>query len=267
MRGMIALIRKQLDTRKSDEENIQKVREFLQLLILKILFDIGAFKFFAFVGGTALRILYDLKRFSEDLDFSLIYKEHYDFELICERLKRSLADYGFQAEGHPKGEKTVQGMMLKFGALLKKLGLSPLDSQKLFIRLEVDSNPPAGAHTVISLNNRVFTFTITHHDLPSLFATKLHACFFRSYTKGRDFYDLYWYLGRGVRPNFALLNSAILQSQKEDPKMDESTFPAFVVRNLEKVDFAVVKKDLEKFLEDKSELDFINKEMLISLLR
>jgi len=69
---MVDLIRQQIKPEMALEDKLNRVREFLQIVILKIIYDKGFFKNIAFVGGTALRILYDLRRFSEDLDFSLI---------------------------------------------------------------------------------------------------------------------------------------------------------------------------------------------------
>lgn len=48
----------------------------------------------AFVGGTALRILYKLPRFSEDLDFSQV-EDDFDFLDLLHFIKRELGLYGF----------------------------------------------------------------------------------------------------------------------------------------------------------------------------
>jgi len=82
---MLDIIKNSLNERMSREEKIHLTREQLQIFILKILFDIGGFKNLAFVGGTALRIIFGLRRFSEDLDFSLIQKRKGAIILISSR--------------------------------------------------------------------------------------------------------------------------------------------------------------------------------------
>jgi hypothetical protein len=144
--------------------------------------------------------------------------------------------------------------MLKFNSVLKETGLSNLPSQKLSIKLEVDSNPPKEGHIQNSLVNKIYLVNIVHFDLASMFATKLHACFYRKFTKGRDFYDFIWYLSKKVEPNYALLNNAISQTQGNNPGLRKDNFKEFLLAKIKKVDFNVAKKDVERFLEDKSEL-------------
>ena len=255
---MIDVLRQHLTASMDAEEKINRVRDFLQVLCLKIIHDKGYFKNVAFVGGTALRILYDLRRFSEDLDFSVVKKKGYGFSEIISNLVYELDLYGFKVETKNSAGKTVQSSFLKFSHLLNQLGLSQMRKQKLSIKIEVDSNPPEGWGTQSTLINKTYIFNILHFDLPSLYATKLHACFFRKFTKGRDFYDLLWYLGKKTRPNFTLLNNAIKQTEGKDLDLNEGRFKNFLLKNLEKVDFDFVKKDVERFLEDKKELDLLN---------
>ena len=251
---MIELIKQRFTKDMSGEEKLNRTRELLQLTALKIMYDKDIFKNLAFTGGTALRVLFDLRRFSEDLDFSLIDKKEYSFKKIDSELIRGFKLYGLDMETKPKEDKTVQSTMLKFPGLLKLIGLSPLAGQKLSIKIEIDTNPPEGGNTNSTIINKTYMFNITHFDLPSMFATKLTACFYRKYTKGRDFYDFIWCLGRKIEPNYTLLNNAIKQTHTKDPGINKDDLKKFLLRNIEKVDFTVVKKDVERFLEDKSEL-------------
>ena len=130
-----------------------------------------------------------VRRFSEDLDFSLVKKEDYSFSRMNDDLLKALALAGLKAESKPKSERTVHSTMLRFPGVLKAIGLSPLESQKLSIKLEVDTNPPKGGHVQTRIIQRAYVFNVAHFDLPSMFATKLHACFYRTYLKGRDYYD------------------------------------------------------------------------------
>jgi predicted nucleotidyltransferase component of viral defense system len=259
---MIDFLQQQIADDSSNEAKINRLRETLQLVCLKILHDKGYFSKMAFVGGTALRIIYDMRRFSEDMDFSVIDKKGYDFSATIDELKREFALRGLELEAKTRIEKTVQAGMLKFPGLLKELSLSELAGQKLSIKLEVDSNPPGGAQVESTVVNKIYVLNITHLALPSLYATKLHACFFRKYTKGRDFYDLIWYLGKKVKPNYALLNNAIKQTQGKDVGLDEGNIMAYLLERLEQIDFGAVKKDVERFLEDKGELALLQKTII-----
>ncbi len=259
---MIELFQQQLASEKSQEAKINRLRELLQLLCLKIMYDKGCFSNLVFTGGTALRFIYDMRRFSEDLDFSVSNKEGYNFKNIISLVEHEFKLRGLTLEPKSKIVKTVQPSMLKFPKLLKLTGLSGLEEQKLSIKLEVDSNPPLGGEVEKTLINKVYIINITHFALSSLFATKLHACFFRKYTKGRDFYDLVWYLGKKIRPNYGLLNNAIKQTQGKDFNLTEHNIEDFLLRRLEKVDFKVAKKDVERFLEDKEELKLLDKAII-----
>lgn len=264
---MLELIRKQIKDFPTREEKINHLREFLQILILKIIYDLGYFKNLSFVGGTALRVLYDLRRFSEDLDFSLSGKRSYSFYEFGDAIQKQLENYGLNVDIKKQDKNVVQNMDIKFKDLLFELGLSQLKQEKLYIKLEIDSNPPKGAATELSLVNKTFIFTIAHYDLPSLYATKLHACFFRKYVKGRDFYDLIWYLGKRIEPNFALLNNAIHQTHGPGKSINSDNFILFLRDELAKVDFSAVKKDVQRFLEDKQELKLLNKETILKLAK
>ena len=265
---MIDILQSQLKTTMTGEEKINTAREFLQLLILKIIYDNGYFKNLTFTGGTALRILYKTRRFSEDLDFSLTSRNHYQFESFIKTLRLNLGQSGFLADVIPREVKTVEAVELRFRGLLYRLGLSKLKSQKLMIKLEIDTNPPKGYAAEVSLvNEMAFFFTATHFDLSSLYATKLHACFYRKYTKGRDFYDLIWYLGRKTVPNFTVLNNAIKQTEGRDLKINENNLAEFLLDRLRKIDLNAARKDVERFLVDKSELRLLDSQMIEQFIK
>ncbi|OIN98064.1 hypothetical protein AUJ66_01610 [Candidatus Desantisbacteria bacterium CG1_02_38_46] len=260
---MLEVLMSEIEKFKTREERLNHLRECIQLLILKIVYEGGFFKSISFIGGTALRVIYDLRRFSEDMDFSLTSKNSYSTEGLVSYLDRQLELFNMKAEVSKKIEKNVHKIDCKFGGILFDTGISSFESQKLFIRLDVDTNPPAGWRTEISLVNKLFMFTLSHFDLPSLYACKLHACFFRRYTKGRDFYDLLWFLGKKIKPNFTVLNNAIIQTEKKPVSINESNFPRFLAERLSGVDFKNVRNDVERFLEDKKELALLDKETFL----
>ncbi len=251
---MIDVIKQQFTAGMPDNEKLNRIREFLQLACLKFIYDKGIFNKIAFTGGTALRLIFGMRRFSEDLDFSLFDKKGYSFSELNSEILRGFSLNGIKVESAQKEEKTVHSALFKFSGVLKATGLSPLDGQKLSIKLEIDTNPPKGGNLTETLVNKVYVLNLVHFDLPSLFATKLHACFYRKYLKGRDYYDLIWYLSRKVKPNLLLLNNAIAQTQGENPRLDEAGFKKFLLEHVKKVDLSLAKKDVERFLEDKAEL-------------
>jgi predicted nucleotidyltransferase component of viral defense system len=259
---MIDVIKQQFRDEMPINEKLNLSREFLQILILKIMSDKGMFDRYAFVGGTCLRVLYDLRRFSEDLDFSLTDKGGMDIGEVRDECVKALELYGLPCEAKPRSVGAVSGMMIKFPGLLKELGISPLSGQKLSIKWEADTNPPGGWQRTHTIVNKHFMFNVAHYDLPSLFAGKLHACFYRTYTKGRDWYDFLWYLSKRIKPNLPMLNNAIIQTEKKDAHIDENNFKDYLLEHIEAVDFKKAKKDVERFLEDKGALSMFDKEMI-----
>ena len=150
----IELLKEKFKNIVNIEEKANKVREYLQILSLKILFYHNFFNNFAFVGGTALRIIYDLRRFSEDLDFSLVNKKNYSFKNVTEILEKELNRYGLKIELARRENSTVNICMLKFAGLLSELKISSIKEQKLSIKIEVDTNPPIGGKTLLTPVNR-----------------------------------------------------------------------------------------------------------------
>jgi hypothetical protein len=263
---MIEVLKQQINSSMQPEEQLNRIREFLQIMVLKNLSDQNAFDNIAFTGGTALRILHDSRRFSEDLDFSLVNAKAYDFKILTAGLVRHFRLNNLAADCKPKAEKTVHSVFLKFPGILKELGLGAFAEQKLSIKLEVDTNPPKGGLLTETTLNKTYIFSVKHFDLPSMFATKLHACFFRKYTKGRDFYDLVWYLGRKVSPNLELLNNAIRQTEKKAMYVTIADLKDFLLTRLERVDFNAAVADVRRFIMDENELRVINKDSLRSLV-
>jgi len=264
---MIEVIKQQFTNDMTAEEKLNRTREFLQIVALKILYDKNLLKNLAFTGGTALRILFNLKRFSEDIDFSLVDKKGYNFDIINSELVRGFKLYGLDMEIKVKDEGNVHSVFLKFKGLLNSLGLSALEEQKLSIKIEVDTNPPKGWELKNTIVNKIFMFGVIHFDLSSLFATKLHACFYRKYIKGRDFYDFIWYITKKIESNYVVLNNAIKQTHGENPGIDKANFMDFLLSNIEHIDFNIVKKDVERFLEDKSELRLFEVESIKSIIK
>jgi predicted nucleotidyltransferase component of viral defense system len=261
------IILKQLFPDRSREENLNRLRQFLQIVLLKILHESAAGSAFAFTGGTALRLLHDLPRFSEDLDFSLVRLQKYNFAQLVIHVRQSLEKLSLPADLKTKSEKAVHHLYIRFHELLYDADLSAHRSEKLPIRLEIDTNPPAGGKTEISLLSEFYTFPILHFDLPSSFATKLHACLFRRYAKGRDFYDLMWYLGKKVRPNLQLLNNAITQTEEKVKMLDGDKLKQNLVKRIMRLDITKLRRDVAPFLLHPEELSLLDQELMQQVIR
>lgn len=244
--------------------------EFLQHLILQSLYRHGGFKHLVFTGGTALRILYHTGRFSEDLDFSLSKKKSFSLAEVLEKIQKDLALQQLAFQFYSREKKNVAKADLRFSGVLQDFKLSSLKDQKLTIKMEVDTHPPAGGVKAIALVASPISYTVSVFDLPSLFATKLHAIFFRRYTKGRDYYDYYdlvWYLGKRIKPNFVLLNNAVRQTEGKGHEIQEKDFKQTLFAHLKKVDFKKVRAEVGRFLMNQEELKFLDLKPVESLLR
>jgi hypothetical protein len=247
-------------------------REYLQARTLEFLQDAGAFRNWAFLGGTALRFLYDMPRFSEDLDFSLIPTASEDgsgFKATMIRVRQAFLREGYSVDGRVRGEKTVASAWLKFPGLPHDLGLSRHLSETWSIKVELDTRPPLGARTETSVIRRHVTIRLTHYDKASLLAGKLHAVLSRRWTKGRDLYDLAWYLSdrRWPSPNLDLLNNALGQTGWKGPVMTEANWKNEVRRHLESVDWKRAENDVRPFLERPRDLALVSAKTLADLLR
>lgn len=245
------------------------VREYLQARVLESLQDRGVFLRWAFVGGTALRFLYSIPRFSEDLDFSLIDpQEDAGFRTALAEVKRVLSLEGYRIEINVNDGKTVASAWLKFAGLPYELGMSPHASQVLSVKVEVDTRPPPGAVIATSIVRRHVTLNLCHYDKASLLAGKLHAVLSRKWTKGRDLYDLAWYLADRAwpAPNLALLNTALTQTGWEGPAMTPDNWRDELRQRLESLDWERARADVRPFLERQQDIALVSSETLGSLL-
>ncbi|MFA4981857.1 MAG: nucleotidyl transferase AbiEii/AbiGii toxin family protein [Candidatus Omnitrophota bacterium] len=246
------------------------MREYIQAYAMSILYDEGFFRTTAFLGGTALRFLYNLPRFSEDLDFSIANKsEGYSFVKIVERLKKEFSLAGYDISVTYNDKNTVQNTFLKFRALLYEAGISPLNDQKFSIKIEIDTNPPEGAVLKTGIVNKYFPISFLSYDIPSLFAGKLHAIFSRKYTKGRDYFDLGWYLSRwkDLSPNITLLRNALKQTGWIGDMPTEGNWREFLYESVKKTDWKGVRQDVKSFLENQADMDVFSQENLLMLIK
>lgn len=245
------------------------VREALQAAALASLQRSGAMRALAFQGGTALRFLFSLARFSEDLDFALENPAAgYELQELARQIKSDFLREGLDLELRLNDSKTVHSLWLRFPGLLFDLRLAPMRDQVLAIKLEVDTKPPAGAALATSIVRKHRILHLQHHDRASLLAGKLHAVLERQYFKGRDIYDLVWYLSDRdwPEPNLVLLNNALAQTGSSRPPLERATWRAAVREKLENADFGRLAADVAPFLERPEELALLEKEAVFQLL-
>jgi predicted nucleotidyltransferase component of viral defense system len=257
------------------------LREYLQAFILRSLHESNAFDSLSFVGGTALRFLHGLPRFSEDLDFSLEQPKGYAIQSWLGKIKRDLTFANFQVEVPPANDrKTVHTAWVGTSELLKEAGLAAVPQQKLSIKLEIDTKPPAGAKLETTVVNRQFLatppgniavnrqllFALRHHDLPSLFAGKIHAMSTRNYLKGRDWYDLVWFRTLRtprIEPNYVLLQNALHQT---GANWQAEQWTEQVREKLDALDLKALRADVVPFLERQNDAELLTKENIHKLL-
>jgi predicted nucleotidyltransferase component of viral defense system len=244
------------------------LREYLQKLILKTMGDLGYLKKAAFVGGTALRVIYSSDRFSEDLDFSTLSRKGFSFKEMAELVKRSLTNYGLAIELHGlKEARVVASCFIRFPELLGQLKLSPSRVQKLSIKIEIDFNPPAGAVMEEFLVMEPFLFSLNHYTLESLFAGKLHAILFRPWAKGRDYYDLMFYLRKKPGFNFRLFKNAVLQTHPEIKFHNVAEVKELLLEKLKSADFKQIVKDVAPFLPGREQADQLTRKNMLMAVK
>ena len=224
----------------------------------------------AFQGGTALRFLFGLPRFSEDLDFALERAERSAFELpgMGERVAARLSREGYEVSLKLRAEKPVESLMLGFPGLLHEAGLSPHALERLRVRIEVDTRPPAGAGLVTTVVRRHVLLNLQHHDRPSLLAGKIHAVLQRGWTKGRDLFDLFWYLSdpSWPGPNLTFLNNALTQKGWKQPPLEASTWRSAIRDRVAAADWKAAEEDVAPFLEPGPAVGLFGRENLLKVL-
>jgi predicted nucleotidyltransferase component of viral defense system len=243
---------------RSQQEEEFALKEITQEIILLALARTDFFRTVAFHGGTSLRIFYGLSRFSEDLDFAL-QKADPEFSLLSflNKLEDEFHVYGFEMEviDRSKVDDVVKKAFLKTDSLGKILDLQHpsflSQGRKLRFKLEVDVRPPAGATYEQKYSSFPVPFAVTAHDLPTLFAGKIHALLCRSYVKGRDWYDFIWYVVRRYYLNLTFLLSALNQTGPWRNGLSDISYIWVQEQLREKIraiDWEYAKSDVSRFL-------------------
>ncbi|NLI78208.1 MAG: nucleotidyl transferase AbiEii/AbiGii toxin family protein [Candidatus Riflebacteria bacterium] len=232
--------------------------EIVQQFILFGLARSGFFADAAFHGGTCLRILFGLPRFSEDLDFVLKTPDRTfgwgkHLRVIC----AECAAYGVDLEvkDRARGTGAVRAAFLKTDSLgmvaRASLPFGRHPRRKVVVKLEIDTDPPAGCVFQPGFLTFPGPAAVTVLDGPSGFAGKLHALLCRAYVKGRDWYDLLWYAERGMMPNLSLLANALHQAGPwvgQEKAIDLDWVLEELTRKIRSIDWAATRGDVARFV-------------------
>lgn len=254
----------------SPVQGTNRIREYLQARILASLQGSGAMIPLAFQGGTALRFLYAIRRYSEDLDFALERPDRgYEFKAYLRAIQSDLKREGYDVEVRANDQRTVQSAFIRFPGLPHELRLSPHPNEVFAIKIEVDTRPPAGAQVETTLVRRHLTLNLQHHAPASLLAGKLHAILQRPFTKGRDLYDLIWYLSdpQWPSPNLELLNNALRQSGWQEGELTDENWRGAALKRVQGVDWDRAAADVSPFLEMPAEIELMTKAVVAGVLK
>jgi predicted nucleotidyltransferase component of viral defense system len=253
-----------------DYENA--LREIFQEIALLGLWRSNFFEHSAFYGGTALRILYGLERFSEDMDFStLTPSKEFDLGKYCRFIEKELEAWGFSVRvdvKKKKNESTIESAFLKAGTLEQMILVdAPSEStgtihrnQLLRIKVETDTNPPPLFNTETKYLLNPIPFAVRTYTLPSLFAGKIHALLFRKWknrVKGRDWYDLVWYAAKEVPLNLGHLTQRMKQTGHWDSKkmLSPQDFSKLLDDRIASLNVDAARSDIQPFLRRPNEVD------------
>lgn len=265
-------------------EYVQAIREILQELALLGLWRSKFFEKAAFYGGTALRILYGLDRFSEDLDFSLL-KPNKDFQLskYLSSLQSEIRSFGFEVEITGKEKKyssLVQSAFLKTDTF-KQLMIIEADldlfkdfpkGQAIKIKIEVDTDPPPGFQTETKFLLQPIPFSVRAYALPDLFAGKMHALLCRKWksrVKGRDWYDFVWYVANHPQLHLQHLEQRMKQSGHLDldDHLTQEKFQKLLEEAIDRLNVEQAQREIEPFIKNLDSLQIWSTEFFLIIAR
>ena len=266
------------------EDYVRALREILQEIALLGLWRSKFYEKAAFYGGTALRTLHGIDRYSEDLDFSLI-KPMPDFDLAryADSLQKEVRSFGFDVTV-TKREKTavspVQSTFLKMDTLKHLLVIEKAEEivrqiprgQVLKIKIEVDTDPPPGFDTESGFLLQPIPFSVRVFTLPDLFAGKMHAILCRRWktrVKGRDWYDLVWFAANHPQLHLSHLERRMIQSGhlKRNEHLTRETFTGFLSKAIENLNVDQARREVEPFVKNPEGLKVWSKEFFHDVSR
>ena len=261
---------------QGENELINALKEIFQEIALLGLYRGGFFEKAVFYGGTALRILYGLDRFSEDLDFSLLEKNRdFDISRYFPYIIEEFEALGIKVQLSKKTKKSktdIESAFLKNDTSIHLLdieanGLGSVHSgRKLKIKLEIDINPPLKFQSESKTLLLPTTFNVRTMTLPNLYAGKMHALLFRSWknrVKGRDWFDFEWYVKNQTKLNLEHLSQRMIESGNlKDKSLTKELFFDLLYDKIESVNIDQAIDEVRPFVKDQRVFDFWSKEYL-----
>lgn len=252
----------------TQQQKRNAIFEVNQQVILAGLYNGGFFDEAAFYGGTCLRIFHGLKRFSEDMDFSLLApSDEFDFTKYFQPIKDMFEMVGRKVEITKKDKRSfgkVESAFLKDNTDVYDVSFQTERSIK--IKIEVDTNPPLKFNAEQKLLLLPQSFMTRCFTLPDLFAGKMHALVFRSWknrVKGRDWYDFEWYVRHNVPLDFNHLSERIRQFNGMEVSREQ--FNEMLRNKLATTDIKQAKADVLPFVHNSKELDIWSNDYFIKL--
>ena len=271
-------------TLNDNHQRENAVKEIIQEIVLSGLSRGGFFEKAVFYGGTCLRILYGLDRFSEDLDFALINKDDsFRLEDYFPSIKKELLSYGLDMDvlkkEKSKGDNDIQSAFVKGNTQILLLSFFPNDeslnsivkNQTIKIKFEIDTDNPKGGVVVNKYRLLPSPYEMKVFDEPTLFAGKIHAILCREYKnriKGRDYYDYLFYCGKETHINLEYLENKLKNSNRlaKNSNLTLEMVKQMLKERFESLDFELAKKDVINFINKPDSLMFWNKNIFISTL-
>lgn len=278
---VLDLIQKYKPKNKNEYENA--LHEVMQELALVGLWRSKFFEVGAFYGGTSLRILYGLDRFSEDLDFSLLKPDpQFNLHPYLKAIQNELMTAGFDTKVEQKIKRPqakVQSAFLKTNTLetFIRIGVSEKEkkttqiSEVMKIKIEVDIDPPPDFLTETKVLLTPLPFSVKSYALGDLFAGKMHALLFRDYkvrVKGRDWYDFVWYISRKIPLNLKHLESRMRQSGhwKDKGSLDRAHLETLLKEKIAHLNVKSAIEDILPFIRDRSSTEMWSRAFFLGLL-
>lgn len=257
---------------RTNDDKHNALHEVMQQITLAGLYRAGFFDKAAFYGGTCLRIFHNLARFSEDMDFSLLNKnEDFSLENYFDPIVNEFKAYGREViiTKKTKVQSTqVESAFLKDNTEIYNLAFQTQRSVK--IKIEVDTNPPLGFNTEPNLLLLPFSFFTQCFTLPGLFAGKMHAFLFRNWknrVKGRDWYDLEWYVRNGHSLDFNHLKERCIQSgHVGNEEFSQEHFLQLLKARILNTNIEMVKADVRPFIKNPDELNIWSNDYFLKLV-
>ncbi|HOW51844.1 MAG TPA: nucleotidyl transferase AbiEii/AbiGii toxin family protein [bacterium] len=259
----------------TDHENALK--EIIQEIALLGLWRAKFFERAAFYGGSALRILHGLDRFSEDLDFSLLAPDgRFPLERYLKAVESELTAFGFSVTVEKKAKtakSAIESAFIKGNTAhnLLVVEAAPVagathPGKQLKIKVEVDTDPPGAFTTEAKYLFTPIPFSVVVYAPPSLFAGKMHAILCRNWgtrVKGRDWYDLLWYVGRKTPLDLGHLEARMRQTGHYDGKgtLTEKRFRELLVERIASLDIGQARRDVMPLLRDGRSADAWSKDL------